>query len=222
MTKSCSAYKDKIPAYLDGELGEEDETVLRRHLKFCPQCRRELTKWEEMFSLLQLPQEDPGPGFADSVLEAINLQEVQEQKKAAALRFRGFASRNPRIMKNLNLGLTGIFLLAFSLSCWLLAGTKQLPLIHALGRSGRIIMDTVLDLLPTPLMAVIFQAGSGMGEFLAALLSGMQQKLVFLFSLSETFFVIARAISPVTWAVTLAAGFISIMLLGKVLGNRQV
>lgn len=216
MTKRC-IYQDKIPVYLDGELEREAEALFSQHLKSCPQCRQELTKWEGMFNLLELPEEDPGPGFTNSVLEAINNQEQQGPVDfQPALIF-----RSPWNMKNLTLVLTGVFLLAFSLSYWLVAGTGQLPLIHAVGQSVRIIMETALGLLPTPLAVVIYQVESSLGAFLVAVLSGLQQKLLLLFSLGEALFVIIRALHPVTWAVLLATGFISSLLLGRMLGNEH-
>ncbi|CEO87844.1 zf-HC2 domain-containing protein [Syntrophaceticus schinkii] len=212
LTQRCMN-TDKIPDYLDGELKGEAEVLFKQHLKDCPQCRQELKKWEAMFSILELPQQDPGPGFANSVLEAINHQQTE------AINLQPAGIRSPWKLKNLALLLAGVFLLAFSLSCWLLAGAGQLPLIHAVGQSCRIILETALGLLPAPLAAVIYQVESSLGGFLVALLSAVQQKLLFLFSLGEAFFVIIRALSPVTWAVMLATGFVSSLLLGRMLGN---
>jgi hypothetical protein len=73
--------------------------------------------------------------------------------------------------------------------------------------------------LPAPLILGLYQLGSSLGTFLAAVLSGLQQKLLFIYSLSETLFVVIRALPPTTWAVILAAGLISSLLLGRILGN---
>jgi predicted anti-sigma-YlaC factor YlaD len=208
MTDKCSFYKDKILDYLDGELAEKAEKQFRQHLNICPHCRRELTQWEGMFNLLELPEEDPGMEFTCSVLNAIHSQE------------RGTTDLQPDpwSIKHLTLALTGIFLLAFSISIWLLIGARQ-PLFHTAAQSIRIIMEAALGLLPAPLILGLYQLGSSLGTFLAAVLSGLQQKLLFIYSLSETLFVVIRALPPTTWAVILAAGLISSLLLGRILGN---
>ncbi|MDD2555336.1 MAG: zf-HC2 domain-containing protein [Syntrophaceticus sp.] len=211
MTDKCSFYKDKMLDYLDGELAEEAEKQFRQHLDACPDCRRELMQWEGMFNLLELPEENPGQGFTESVLQTIK---NQEHNKAADLQ----TEKSSWSLRNLTLSLTGIFLLAFSISIWLLIGAGQ-PLFHTAAQSIRIIMEAALGLLPAPLILGLYQVGSSPGTFLAAVLTGLQQKLLFMCSLSETLFVIIRALPPTTWAVILAAGFISSLLLGRMLGN---
>lgn len=208
MTDQCSFYNDKILDYLDGKLEEGAEKQLQKHLDACPHCRRELVQWEKMLNLLELPEENPGPGFTCSVLDAIHSQEngVAELQSAAWS------------IKNLTLALSGIFLLAVSIFLWLLSGAEQ-PLLHTAAQSIRIIMETALGLLPAPLTLGLYQLGSSLGTFLAAVLSGLQQKLLFICSLSETLFVVIRALPPTTWAVILAAGFISSLLLGRMLEN---
>jgi predicted anti-sigma-YlaC factor YlaD len=210
MTDKCSFYKDKMLDYLDGELAEKAEKQFRQHLDVCPHCRLELTQWEGMFNLLELPEEEPGQGFTESVLQTIN---NQGHNKAA-----DSPEKSSWSLRNLTLALTGIFLLAFSISIWLLIGARQ-PLFHTAAQSIRIIMEAALGLLPAPLILGLYQLGSSLGTFLAAVLSGLQQKLLFIYSLSETLFVVIRALPPTTWAVILAAGLISSLLLGRILGN---
>ncbi len=214
MTEKCTG-QDEIAAFLDGELKGEAEALFKQHLEGCPRCRLELTKWQEMYSLLDLPPVDPGTGFAESVLAAIN----PLQNETATLQTEGM--RYPRRLKNTALLLAGVLLVAVSLSSWLFSVPGWLPLLEAAGESCRLVLRTAFGLLPAPMAMILYQLVNSLGGFLASLLPVLQQKLLFLFSLGETFFVVIRALPPLFWPVMLATGFISSLLLGKLLGNEH-
>jgi anti-sigma factor RsiW len=68
MTNDCGRLRPRIPAYLDGELGEDEARTLRRHLLDCQSCRtatqgqRALSRWFEAEPAPAVP-----PGFAARV-----------------------------------------------------------------------------------------------------------------------------------------------------------
>ncbi len=209
----CCDYKEMIPAYLEGELEQKTAEELKQHFESCPQCFQELQQWEKIFNLLELPEEDPGPDFAASVMEAVH----REEQRAAASPARTI--RNPWNLRNLTIGLVMVFLLACTLPTCLIANSVQLPLFYAAAELTRAILKAIVDLLPVPLAAVFTQAGSILLGFWSAVLFAAKQCLLLLLSLMETLFILVRALPPTTWVVLLTLGFTSSLLLGKLLGT---
>ena len=41
---NCQDYEAMLPAYVDGELSEEDRGKLQEHLSGCPRCRAQLAE----------------------------------------------------------------------------------------------------------------------------------------------------------------------------------
>jgi len=73
---NCRNAKNKIKAFLDGELPCSEQEILKQHLKTCPECSQEadsLSKTWEM--LLELPGEKDVPDIVPGVLERISRQE---------------------------------------------------------------------------------------------------------------------------------------------------
>jgi len=58
---SADFFRDKLIAYLDGELDEAESVKLQAHLKECHECRRELEALKETLAFTSL---DAPPGFA--------------------------------------------------------------------------------------------------------------------------------------------------------------
>lgn len=212
--KRCCDYKEWIPAYLEGELEKKTAEKLKQHLESCPRCFQELRQWEKFFSLLELPEEDPGPDFAASVLEAAH----PDQQRGTAVSPAG-TIRNPWNLRNLTIGLVMIFLLACAIPAWWIASSGQLPLYYAAAELTGAILKAIVELLPVPLAAGLEQAGSILLGFWTAVLFAVKQGSLLLLSLMETLFVLVRALPPATWVVLLVTGFVSSMLLGKLLGT---
>lgn len=216
MTDKRCVYQEQITTYLDGELERETAAQFKEHIESCPQCSQELKKWEEVFNLLKLPEEEPGTGFTNSVLCAIHRQEGE----TADLKQNPLLLHDPWNIKNLTLMLSGIFLLAFSITAWLVTGGGQLLLIHTISRFAGIFVDTVFGLLPEPLAAWVYQVGNYLALFADAVLTGIQQKLLLLLSWGETFLMLIRLLPPIAWVVMLVTGFISCLILGSLLENK--
>ncbi|MBU1948913.1 MAG: zf-HC2 domain-containing protein, partial [Candidatus Eisenbacteria bacterium] len=68
----CKKVIHLFSAYLDGELMIEEEDRIEQHLNGCPQCHAEFVKLRNMVNLMgQLPQDDPGEAFSQSVMRRI-------------------------------------------------------------------------------------------------------------------------------------------------------
>jgi len=216
MTDKRCVYQEQITTYLDGELERETAAQFKEHIESCPQCSQELKEWEGVFDLLKLPEEEPGPGFTKSVLNALHRQKGE----TADLKQNPLILHDPWNIKNLTLVLSAIFLLAFSITSWLLTGAEQLLLIHHISRFVGIFVDTVFSLLPAPLAAWLYQVGNYLSLFADAVLTGLQQKLLLLLSWGETFFMLIRLLPPTAWVFMLVTGFIACLILGRLLENK--
>jgi len=50
---SCDEVKDLISPYFDGELDEKDTKIVKEHLRFCLNCRRELENIKRLSVLIR-------------------------------------------------------------------------------------------------------------------------------------------------------------------------
>ncbi len=64
MTWRCALIRRWLPEYPDAEASSLRKRLAARHLRRCPECRRELQEIEETLRLIQAhPVADPGPEF---------------------------------------------------------------------------------------------------------------------------------------------------------------
>ena len=63
---------ERIQAFLDEALSNEERAEVREHVTFCGGCYAELDTWRLLYSeLSELPELSPAPGFATRVLSAL-------------------------------------------------------------------------------------------------------------------------------------------------------
>jgi len=82
----CEQARDLFSPFLDGELSEEERTVLDGHLRLCSECRQELDIWRKMSETLRqdnIIEEELSPGFATGVMK--KLQSEAEDRYARKL-----------------------------------------------------------------------------------------------------------------------------------------
>lgn len=73
---SCSAARDLLPGYADGDLEAVDTDLVRAHLHDCAACREVASVLEELTTVLgTLGELDPGPGFTTGVLQATSARD---------------------------------------------------------------------------------------------------------------------------------------------------
>ncbi len=64
--------RQRIQDFLDGQLSPGERTAFRKHLDTCTRCRTDVREWRELFSRLEeVERLDPGPAFADRVMDAV-------------------------------------------------------------------------------------------------------------------------------------------------------
>lgn len=69
---NCPDVRAQLVAYDDGELEDAEARSIARHLQECPQCRRELSRLQEVARHLgETAAIDPGPVFRTQVMAAI-------------------------------------------------------------------------------------------------------------------------------------------------------
>ncbi len=68
---NCEKTTERLGAYLDGELGEQEAAQVQEHLEACPRCAAELEELRRLDRLLSaLPGMDAPEGFARRVRRA--------------------------------------------------------------------------------------------------------------------------------------------------------
>ena len=87
---SCDLVRDQLAEYLLGSLDPEEDTSIRRHLRGCASCRRELAAMEEGLATFASAahQADPPEGLRDRVLEVLQ-EDRPEPSEASVARKRG-------------------------------------------------------------------------------------------------------------------------------------
>lgn len=64
MNINCEMARDLLPLYKDGCLSESSEEALRGHLRTCPECRRYLCEYKEIWRAERTePREAPEGGY---------------------------------------------------------------------------------------------------------------------------------------------------------------
>ena len=62
---NCHDLKNRIPAYLDGELKGREYDLMKKHLTTCRSCRKEVENHEKIWQLLgEYEGIDPSPDYA--------------------------------------------------------------------------------------------------------------------------------------------------------------
>ena len=69
----CEACRQKVSAYVEGDLPEKDRQEVREHTKKCKQCRRELHIYKRMISLTaNIQRHTPGTDVVLKISESIH------------------------------------------------------------------------------------------------------------------------------------------------------
>ncbi|CAN5671100.1 hypothetical protein BH23GEM11_BH23GEM11_02410 [soil metagenome] len=159
-----------IQDYLEGALAARIHTRVDAHLALCPDCSGEVANWASLFRGIEaLPELSPGPGFADRVMDRVQVQAVAtvtaQQQVPLASRVgrrvaRGLASGLDRIRPRSRRG-------------WLVAGgLAAAPTFGLVAVVASIVLSPLLSL---PDLLIFFQwrafdvVGSMGGRVLAAL-----------------------------------------------------
>jgi anti-sigma factor RsiW len=74
MTQEHNGHIDpeRMQAFLDGEISQEEMAVVQEHTVYCARCRSELEAWEMLFSDLdELEDEGPSVEFSDRVMAGL-------------------------------------------------------------------------------------------------------------------------------------------------------
>ena len=74
MSHNCGSYKEKLSAYLDGNLPPEEMAEISAHLKICPECLALLEKMKRLDRMAS----DSLPEFDDSVLNELEKRITDE------------------------------------------------------------------------------------------------------------------------------------------------
>ncbi len=70
---NCQRIKEEIKAYIDGELGPVTRLRVARHLRSCPECRREMNEMAELTKRVKSAVSVPAPqGLRDKILAGVD------------------------------------------------------------------------------------------------------------------------------------------------------
>lgn len=67
----CENYEEMLSAWLDGELGDEEESSLMQHLESCPGCRSRSEGFRSVDRLITRFNTAPGPGLEGRIQSAV-------------------------------------------------------------------------------------------------------------------------------------------------------
>lgn len=77
----CRKIKKLIPVYLDGELGPQENRLVRDHLAGCPACREELEAFKDSWAMLgELDGIEPQPGFVGRFWTKLSLEQSWHER----------------------------------------------------------------------------------------------------------------------------------------------
>jgi anti-sigma factor RsiW len=70
---SCKKYKILLSAYIDGEITAKEEKALKKHLKVCPDCAKELERLGQVRNIFRVVErKEPSEFFESRVLGQIS------------------------------------------------------------------------------------------------------------------------------------------------------
>lgn len=70
---SCKKYKILLSAYIDGEITAKEEKALKKHLKVCPDCAKELEHLGQVRNIFRVVErKEPSEFFESRVLGQIS------------------------------------------------------------------------------------------------------------------------------------------------------
>jgi predicted anti-sigma-YlaC factor YlaD len=79
----CSRIRRRLSAFLDGEVTEEEKQQILEHLKFCPDCQKELDELHKLSDSLDSFEEiEPSPYFMIRLK-----QRIAEREERSLIRF---------------------------------------------------------------------------------------------------------------------------------------
>ena len=78
---NCTDINTQLDAYIQGELTDQEQQVVDRHIAACTYCQQQLNDERTMYRMLkQLPVEQASAGFEDRVFQAVRQQYPQHQR----------------------------------------------------------------------------------------------------------------------------------------------
>jgi anti-sigma factor RsiW len=78
---TCRDMKELIHGHLDGDLTEEQETLLSGHLQSCPDCKQHLRELEKSMAFIQSLSHTYAPeGFTERVMAALPPEKLKKRK----------------------------------------------------------------------------------------------------------------------------------------------
>ena len=91
---SCERMENRILAYMDGRLNENERAEVQKHLDACPACRVRATEFSSVSDLLdELPVIEPSPAFDVRVRARIAAEPIRQSWWASW----GWLRPSPRI-----------------------------------------------------------------------------------------------------------------------------
>ncbi|OAT80748.1 anti-sigma factor family protein [Desulfotomaculum copahuensis] len=200
MNKHCDYWRELIPEYLDGELPARTAGEMARHLGSCPACRRELARWQSLFALLDLPEEEPAPALTAGIMAKL-------EESAPPSVYPGY-----RPAGALGLALCLLLALAAGFLGWLWAGAPVPALPKAIGVLFRILDDLWHSFAPGGFIHTGTGEAAGMLQGWAAVAG----RVVWLFwAIGETLLVLARSLSAGIWLIMGALGLACGLMLNR-------
>lgn len=110
---TCTTCKQRLSAYLDGELGDGEASALRGHLRTCAACSAEAAREAEVIDgLRQLPSLDPPPAMWQAIRNQLAHQEIADAEAPLSARlWRMLAPWLPRAAGGLAVASAAVLLL---------------------------------------------------------------------------------------------------------------
>jgi len=77
---NCNDFSKRVSDYIDGELGEQAHSLVKRHASDCPSCAKVLKDLQDLTQQLsQLPQMQPTAGFDFALRSRLLLEMTKEE-----------------------------------------------------------------------------------------------------------------------------------------------
>lgn len=77
----CEFDRERLNAYLDGELSREEAEDVRKHLERCPECRELLSQFEAMSAGLKEMEEEPPSKLAGSIMDRVRSEQTPNRNR---------------------------------------------------------------------------------------------------------------------------------------------
>lgn len=97
MPLKCDEVYHFLQAYLDGEIGPDEERKLEAHVRLCPSCKKKLFSLQRLITSIEgLDEAKPGGDFTKRLIERLpELNDSSRPPERGGL-WRRFFGRRPR------------------------------------------------------------------------------------------------------------------------------